>query len=116
MPSKTCPECGEQHGSRKKKCKCGYVFIGGTHPLHPEPGGWILDTFKGLPGVRQPEPLPFDRKMTRGEVQEYIAYEGLGFSVYSLIPFDKIEDKQLAQLWKKARAEMQKIIEYLEAP
>lgn len=114
MPLKICPKCGEQHGPRKKACECGHVFIGDNHPLCPEPGGWILDIPKGLPKIQQPEPLPRDRKMTNREIQDYVAYEGLGFAIYSLISFNKIKDRRLAQLWKKARTEMQKVVEYLE--
>lgn len=27
MPFKLCPSCSSQHGPRRKKCSCGYVFI-----------------------------------------------------------------------------------------
>lgn len=113
MPSKTCPKCKKKHGSRKKVCECGHKFSGGKHPLSPEPGGWVIDKTKGLPLINPPEPLP-KGKLTNRDVQDYVAYEGLGFSVYSLIPSSKIKDRKLAQLWKKARGEMQKIVEYLE--
>lgn len=113
MPLKTCPDCEEPHGTRKKVCDCGYVFVKGNSTLFPEPGGWLLDLPQGSK-VEQPEPLPRGRKLTCSEVRDYVAYEGLGFSIYTLIPFDMIKDKRLAQHWKKARAEMQKIVEYLE--
>jgi hypothetical protein len=115
MALKTCPECSKKHGTRKKVCDCGYVFAGKHHPLYPEPGGWVLDTPKGLPKIYPPEPLPRDKKLTNQDVQDCIAYEGLGFAIYTLIPCDQIKDKRLAQLWRKTRTEMQKIVEHLEA-
>jgi hypothetical protein len=114
MALKTCPECDKKHGTRKKLCDCGYVFSGKANPLYPEPGTWVLDTPKGLPKVYPPEPLP-DGKLTNQEVQDYLAYEGLGFAIHSAIPADRIKDKKLAQLWRKTRTEMQKIVKYLEA-
>ena len=113
MPMKTCPECGKKHGTRRKVCDCGHAFS--RHPLYPEPGGWILDTSKGMPKIMPPDSLP-KGKIETGDIQEHVAYEGLGFCIYSFIPVDRIKDKKLAQLWKKARVEMQKIVEYLECP
>ena len=115
MALKTCPKCGEQCGPRKKKCSCGYMFTLSNHPLYPEPGGWVLTTFKGLPEIPQPDDLPRNRKMTNREIQNYVAYEGLGFAIYTLIPPDKIKDKRLAQLWSKAQVEMRKVVAYLES-
>ena len=66
-----------------------------------------------MPKIEPPEPLP-DGKLTNQEVGICVAYEGLGFAIYSLIPSNKIKDRHLAQLWRKARNEMQKIVEYLE--
>ena len=114
MPFKTCPKCKVKHGARKKQCDCGHSFTIGDHPLYPEPGGWIMDTLKGFPPIHEPEPIPRGRKITNEEVRDQVAYEGLGFSIYSWIPCNKIKDKQLATLWKKARAEMQKVVEYIE--
>jgi hypothetical protein len=114
MPLKTCTNCGKEHGPRKKKCDCGYVFIGGKNPLYPEPGTWVLDPVKGLPKSMPPEPVPRDHKMTNREIQDYVLYEGLGFCVYSLISSDRIRDKRLAKLWSQSRAAMQKVVEYLE--
>ena len=113
MALKTCPECGSKHGARKKKCKCGHAFISKARSLSPEPGGWVLDDTQGMPKIEPPEPLP-DGKLTNQEVGICVAYEGLGFAIYSLIPSNKIKDRHLAQLWRKARNEMQKIVEYLE--
>jgi hypothetical protein len=66
-----------------------------------------------MPKIEPPEPLP-SGKLTNQEVATCIAYEGLGFAIYTLIPSSRIKDKRLAQLWKKARSEMQKIVEHLE--
>lgn len=113
MATKTCLECGKKHGVRKKKCDCGYAFD--KHPLYPEPGGWILDIPKGMPKIALPEPLP-KGKIETADIQERVKYDGLGFCIYYFIPTDRIKNKKLAQLWKRARAEMQKIVEYLECP
>jgi hypothetical protein len=114
VPLKTCPECGEQHGPRKKECECGYAFItkgsSASHPLVPEPGGWVLDTYKGLPEIEPPEPLP-KGQLDVETVRDTVAYEGLGFCIYSLIPASRIKDRRLRKLWSDARAAMQKVQE-----
>jgi hypothetical protein len=109
---KTCPECSKEHGPRKKECDCGYAF--NKHPLYPEPGEWIFDIQKGMPKIMPPDPLPEGRIETEG-IRDHIMYDGLGFCIYSWIPANRIKDKKLARLWMKARAEMQKIVEYLES-
>jgi len=108
---KVCPVCNKEHGARKKECACGHVF--GKHPLYLEPGGWVLDIPKGMPKIAPPEPLP-KGKIETADIQDHVKYDGLGFCIYYFIPVNRIKDKKLAQLWKKARAEMQKIVEYLE--
>jgi len=113
MPLKTCPECGAEHGPRKKECDCGYAFVTkSNHPLIPEPGGWVLDTGHGMPKIEPPEPLPKGQLDTE-TVRDIASYEGLGFTIYSFIPINRIADQQLRKLWGKAREAMQQIVEYI---
>jgi len=113
MALKTCPSCGAQYGPRKKKCDCGYAFVTrSTHPLVPEPGGWVLDRYRGLPEIRPPGPFP-PGQFDTVTVREYTSYEGLGFCIYSLIPANRIKDQQLRKLWSNARAAMQKVQEFI---
>jgi hypothetical protein len=113
MPLKTCPKCDAKHGPRKKLCECGHDFTSKiSHPLVPEPGGWVLDDLKGMPTIEQPEPLPRGQ-LTREQVEAEVSYSGLGFCVYSLIPVNRIKDRKLRGLWVKARAAMQKVVEEL---
>lgn len=125
MPNKTCPQCNATHGVRKLVCDCGHDFgckrtgkaavVTGQapHPLYPEPGGWVLDKIKGMPDIDPPEPLPLGL-VDAATVKDYVAYEGLGFTIYSFIPADRIPDPELRRLWREARAAMQKVVEYLE--
>lgn len=120
MPSKTCPECGAVHGSRKLTCDCGHDFAckrngqtGTPHPLYPEPGAWVADKVKGMPDISPPEPLP-KGPIDAPTVKEIVSYEGLGYTLYSYIPAKRISDPKLRKLWQDARAGMQKIVEYLE--
>ena len=125
MPNKVCPECNTTHGARKLACDCGHDFgckrVGkeavksgdAPHPLYPEPGTWVLDEMRGMPRIDPPEALP------RGQidvaiVKDHVAYEGLGFTIYSFIPAERISDSQLRKLWREARAAMQKVVDYLE--
>jgi len=113
MPLKVCPECGVKHGPRKKECDCGHAFIAkSNHPLIPEPGGWVLDTGRGMPKIEQPGPLPKGQLDTE-IVRDIISYEGLGFTIYSLIPANRIKDRRLQKLWSDARAAMQKVQEHI---
>jgi hypothetical protein len=113
VPLKTCPECGTEHGPRKKECDCGYAFVTkSNHPLVPEPGGWVLDTERGMPKIGPPEPLPKGQLDTEA-VRDHVAYEGLGFCIYSLIPASRIKDRRLRKLWSDARAAMQKVQEHI---
>lgn len=116
MPLKTCPECGAQHGPRKKECDCGHTFgvksSPTSHPLIPEPGGWVLDTGKDMPKIEPPKPLPRGQLDTE-VVRENVSYGGLGYCIYSFIPSDRIKDRRLRKLWKDARAAMQKVQEFL---
>ena len=110
MPLKTCPKCKAKHGTRKKVCSCGRKF---THPLVPEPGGWILDNIKGMPPI---EPTAVDwpkGKLDTDLIRDEVSYEGLGYCIYSLIPVERIADPKLKKMWKEARSSMQKVVEYL---
>jgi len=112
MPKKICPECQAKHGTRKKQCDCGFDFTDKrAHPLVPEPGGWVADMPRGMPAIEMPNPPkgPLDV----GDVREIVAYEGIGFSIYSLVPAARIKDRKLRGLWVKARAAMQKVVEEL---
>lgn len=125
MPNKTCPQCNIPHGARKLVCDCGYDFgckrtgkaavVTGqiSHPLYPEPGGWVLDKTKGMPDILPPEPLP-PGLIDAAIVKEHVMYEGLGYAIYSFIPVERISDLQLRKLWQEARAAMQRVVEYLE--
>ena len=111
MALKTCPACNKKQGTRTKTCKCGHLF--NSHPLVPEPGGWVLDTPKGLPKIEPPRELPVG-KMSAPEVYEHVEYNGLGFCIYHLIPASKIKDARLRKLWTDARAVLGKIKEHLD--
>jgi hypothetical protein len=66
-----------------------------------------------MPDIEPPEDLscgPLDIET----VENHVAHEGLGFTVYSLIPAERISDPQLRKLWWKTRAAMQEVVEYLE--
>jgi len=115
MPKKTCPQCDKQHGTRKKVCECGHSFSTSAHPLYPEPGGWVIDRLPGMPKIEPPDPLPRERKIDADELRDqYIAYEGLGYCLYSYIEPEHINDATLRSLWKKARLAMRDIVSYLE--
>jgi len=122
MPSKTCPSCGTSYGARKLVCECGHDFgckrrgkvaVAGPHPLYPEPGAWVADTVKGMPDIQPPEPLP-KGPIDASTVKEIVSYEGLGYTLYSYIPPERISDPQLRRLWKDGGEAMRRIVEYLE--
>lgn len=125
MPSKTCPQCNATHGARKLVCDCGHDFGckrtgkeavksgDASHPLYPEPGGWVLDKMKGLPDIDPPEDLPCG-PVDAATVKEHVAYDGLGYTIYTFIPVERISDPELRKLWREARAAMQRVVEYLE--
>lgn len=121
MPVKVCPKCNLRHGCRRLTCECGHVF--GVKPTskptaatdkfpYPEPGVWIWDQPRGMPPLNAPDPLP-PGPVSNETVAEHVCYDGLGFTIYSLIPVDRIEDPKLRKLWVEARSAMQKIVEYL---
>ena len=108
MPKKTCPKCDKQHGTRKKVCDCGHSFV-----RQVEPGGWVADPMKGMPKIDHPGPLP--DKLTVEEVQDQIAYHGLGYCLWDYIPAERIKNTNLRTLWRKARRTMVDVIEYVES-
>ncbi len=125
MPNKTCPQCNAAHGARKLVCDCGHDFGcqrtgkeavksgDAPHPLYPEPGGWVLDKMKGMPDINPPEPLP-SGPVNAATVKDHVAYDGLGYTIYTFIPAERISDPELRRLWREARTAMQKVTDYLE--
>jgi hypothetical protein len=124
MPSKKCPDCGKVYGVRQLTCECGHDFgckrsgkvmkcCQAPHPLYPEPGAWVADTVKGMPDISSPEPLP-QGPLDAATVKEVVSYEGLGYTVYTYIPPERIADSQLRKLWQEARTAMQRVVGYLE--
>lgn len=88
-----------------------------VHPLYPEPGARVAEPYTGMPRLSPPDPLPRDRKLSAIRLRDdYVAYEGLGFCIYSYIPSERIADPKLAALWRKARESLQAVVEYLENP
>jgi hypothetical protein len=105
---KTCPECKKKHGTRKKVCDCGHAFVKSV-----EPGGWVNDPTKGMPKIDDPGPLP-SGKLSVEEVQDQIAYHGMGYCLWDYIPPGRIKDAKLQTLWRAARRNMLNIVEYFE--
>ncbi len=105
---KTCPKCSKQHGTRKKICDCGHSFV-----QRVEPGGWVNDPTKGMPKIEDPGSLP-EGKLDVEEVQDQIAYHGIGFCLWDYIPAERIENTNLRTLWRKARRAMVDVIAYME--
>jgi hypothetical protein len=72
-------------------CKtCHYEFV---------PGGKKKP--KNKAGERTIPKIPIGRKLSIGEVQQYMAYEGVD-ALFIITP-QRIEDQELASLWDKAR-------------
>lgn len=120
MAIKACPKCGKEYGVRKLVCDCGHDFACkrgsktvDSHPLYPEPGGWVVDGTKGMPKIEPPELLSCGQIDT-ATIKEIIAYEGLGYTLHSYIPADRIVDSELRKLWCEARRAMLRVIDYLE--
>lgn len=125
---KECPQCGTMNGVRTKLCKCGHEFTvrckqgkssAGCkvhHPLGhdyvPVPGLWVFDIPKGMPKIHVPEPLSSGPQSNQA-IHEYIAYNGLGDCIYSIIKPRKIADPQLRKRWQKARDAMKEVWVYL---
>ena len=129
---KTCPQCQTEHGARKLKCECGYEFIRGKikqekddkhpgvrtskHPLigthEQNPGMWVYGIEKGMPKIPIPEQLP--RGMIyKQEIYEYTVYNGVGDTIFSNIPPERIKDPTLRKKWKKAQDAMKEAWRYL---
>lgn len=121
MPKKTCPKCKKSYGVRQKECECGHVFSGkktrqkkSGHPLYPEPGAWVIDDIKGMPKISPPPDLPVGKLDTKEVRDFWVAYEGLGYCIYDLLPATKLADHKLRSLWTKARRAMQDVVDYME--
>gem|GEM_PF-3321475 len=124
MAFKICPECAAKHGPRKKMCECGHYFVAGgkkptsilPHPLYPEPGAGVLDDYHGLPKKDPPLPLPKSGLLATDTIKnEYVAYEGLGYCIYSYLPADRLFSLALRAKWKRARKAMQEVVEFLDS-
>lgn len=131
MPMKVCPQCGTEYGSRKLQCKCGHEFGKGKqgrvpgvlqgvrkakHPLigvHEEsPGLWVYDLEKGMPKIPIPpvlSPGPIDNQ----DIYDYTTYHGVGDTMFSNIPWQKVADPELQKRWKKAQLAMREAWRYL---
>jgi len=76
---------------------------------YPEPGAWVVKT-----GIPPPGLLP-EGKLSAGMIRDdYVAYEGLRFCIYSPIPANRIADPKLRNLWTEAHRAMGEVIGYLE--
>jgi len=102
-------DCGHDFGCKRTKA----ADMPHPHPLYPEPGAWIVDKVKGMTLDMAPEPLPSEL-LDASAVKDLVGYEGLGFSIYTYIPADRISDLQLRKLWQEARTAMQEVVTYLE--
>lgn len=125
MPLKTCPECSAKSGPRTKTCECGYQFTGATHKKDSHPnvakkppdvilthGSQLWDYPKNFPQPSIPAPLP-KGKLSTEDLLDYVRYEGIPECIWGLIPYEKIEDTTLRELWKEAREGIKKVVEYL---
>ena len=84
------------------------------HPLYPEPGAWVIGTRKhGLPEIDPPS-HPVKPGLTKDQIRDYVAYEGLGFCLCSFIAPDKIKDPKLRRMWTEARESMKRVVECLD--
>ena len=83
------------------------------HDLYPEPGAWVASRGKGLPEVLPPNGIP-DGQLTRDQVRDLVAYEGLGFCVYEYISSGRIRDGKLRKLWIEARRGLANVVEALD--
>ncbi|MHC4296476.1 MAG: hypothetical protein ACYS7Y_04175 [Planctomycetota bacterium] len=81
--------------------------------LDPEPGGWVMDTAKNMPKLTPPPELPEGKLETAELRDQWVAYEGLGYCIYEIIPASKIADPKLRTLWTRARKAMQDIVEHM---
>lgn len=81
---------------------------------YPEPGTWVDERNPGMPVLD--EAKQSTNSLSVRDVRDRIAYEGLGYCIYDLVPADKIRDKRLHCLWSKARDAMLQVVNYLENP
>jgi hypothetical protein len=78
------------------------------------PGAWVIDGIKDMPKIQPPGDLPDGLIDTKELRDVWVAYEGLGYCIYDVVPAAKIKEAVLRALWKKARRAMQDIVEYME--
>ena len=128
---KQCHSCGKEHGARKLKCECGYLFCGGKkpkqerttkavkqtkHPLGqkyvPVPGLWVFDREKDMPPIHAPCELP-SGPLDNQELYDQCTYNGLGDCIFENIPSRRIADPKLRKLWNKAHDAMHEAWRYL---
>lgn len=79
----------------------------------PEPGAWVVDRVAGMPEIGLPGELPAG-KLSVSDVQDQVAYEGLGYCLYDLIDPKRIKDPKLSRLWAIARKHIREVLVYLE--
>jgi len=132
---KNCPKCNKEHGAKKRVCECGHEFTkkiviekneiptGDSKPDKFKrkydrfgekevcPGLWVYDIPKDMPRIVSPGPLK--NNATRQEIYEYVAYNGLGDSIFSYITDDNINDSRLRERWKKAKEAMMDVWDYI---
>jgi hypothetical protein len=72
----------------------------------------VTEHVKGMPEVELGTVVT--ATLPTEEVKQQVAYEGLGYCVYTLVPANKIEDPTLRSLWKAARKSMQDIVVWLD--
>jgi len=83
--------------------------------LVPEPGTWENKIPAGMPDLPKAKPVKATApKLTGREVYDKVQEDGLGHCIYDLIPADKISDKRLRILWKKARLSLRAVVDCLE--
>lgn len=84
------------------------------HPLYPEPGASVLDSWDGLPKMKCPQLI--EGMLSVSDVADLVSYEGLGYCIFTYIPSGKIKDRELGRLWEKARKAMVVVLERLDTP
>jgi hypothetical protein len=52
--------------------------------------------------------------MTTEDIRREVEYEGLGFCIYEYLPPNKIEDRVLRALWKRAKEAMRDVRVWIE--
>lgn len=81
---------------------------------YPEPGTWVDEREPGMPVLEEAKRAT--GSLSVRDVRDQVAYEGLGYCIYDLVPAGRIQDKRLRRLWSEARNAMLRIVNYLENP